>query len=233
MVQRERCPCSWKNCRDYAYNEDDIWYGFVQIRKSKSNSAKKNELRRVVEHHLRIPRDIKAENKQYSVARHHWCRLLLGDYYKTRRISTSIPSYIAKQYRIDEQINRSRVTINSSVTHYTAAPSNPEASVKEWHNLQCSQKSTRRISREENQARLTGNTSLVVATHVDAANVTTDDYYQQAISLPPFDFRSTRFFTPFTAKYYPMNGRCVGIMSQTIDFFASLSNANKGICLTY
>ena len=159
MVQRERCPCSWKNCRDYAYNEDDIWYGFVQIRKSKSNSAKKNELRRVVEHHLRIPRDIKAENKQYSVARHHWCRLLLGDYYKTRRISTSIPSYIAKQYRIDEQINRSRVTINSSVTHYTAAPSNPEASVKEWHNLQCSQKSTRRISREENQARLTGNTS--------------------------------------------------------------------------
>ena len=105
--------------------------------------------------------------------------------------------------------------------------------MKEWHNLQCSQKNTRRLSREENQAQLAGNTSIGVATHADAANVTTDGSCQQAIRLPHFDFRSTRFFTPYTAKYYPMNGRCVGMMSQTIDYFASLSNENKGICLTY
>ena len=57
---------------------------------------------------------------------------------------------------------------------------------------------TRRLSREESQAQLAGNTSIRVATHADAANVTTDGSCQQVIRLPQFDFRCTRFFTPCT-----------------------------------
>ena len=43
-----------------------------------TDSCRRENIRRCIEHHLHIGKDIIANNEEYHVAKHHWDRKLLG-----------------------------------------------------------------------------------------------------------------------------------------------------------
>eukprot|EP00590_Aulacoseira_subarctica_P009785 CAMPEP_0172437426 /NCGR_PEP_ID=MMETSP1064-20121228/72247_1 /TAXON_ID=202472 /ORGANISM="Aulacoseira subarctica , Strain CCAP 1002/5" /LENGTH=173 /DNA_ID=CAMNT_0013185891 /DNA_START=44 /DNA_END=568 /DNA_ORIENTATION=- len=148
------CPCNWKECNDYSYDPGDPWDGVFRVRPL--GTQKNDELRRVVEHHLRISQQVRSQRPEYHVRCHHWNRKLIMELLKPdpsngaqKKLSSPIAADVAKRYNITDQIDRCRIKGNT--VQYMASPNNPEYVVKEWLQSENSKKNARRRKNGLNQ----------------------------------------------------------------------------------
>jgi len=80
MSHPHPCPCNWRECHSYTYDKGDPWEGVFRI--SPGDNPKNSELRRVVEHHLKIQRQVRNLRKEYWVTCHHWNRSFITEQLK-------------------------------------------------------------------------------------------------------------------------------------------------------
>ena len=69
-----------RECNDYSYDPGDPWDGVFRV--WPLGTQKNDELRRVVEHHLRISQQVRSQSPEYHVCCHHWNRKLIMELLK-------------------------------------------------------------------------------------------------------------------------------------------------------
>jgi hypothetical protein len=101
---------------------------------------KNAELRRVVEHHLKIPQQVRDSKIEYWVRHHHWNRVLVMERLinnpskgtKKQRLSTLMTRTEAERYGITDDINQFKLSKNKKEVLFMASPNNPPSAVKDF-----------------------------------------------------------------------------------------------------
>lgn len=222
MTHRHHCPCNWRECSSYSFDPGDPWDGVFRI--VSANNKKNDELRRVVEHHLKIPQNVRTLRQEYWVRRHHWNRILISEHLEAtppKKLSTPIPAELAANCNLHDNIDRCRI----NTSKFMASPNNPELAVREWVQLKNCQKNARWISRENRLVSISNDN------FIHTTNEQIFKRWQPSVVLPPFVNLSSQQYGNADAS--PLVHTCIGLDSSHIDYFCSKSFKNKGICLQY
>lgn len=242
--QSHACPCNWTDCASFIFEPDDCWDGWFRIRASDNskNGEKNSELRRVVEHHLKIPRQVRASNSEYWVRRHHWNRTLVLERLvdnpstgcKKKYPSTPMTRAEALRYGIKDNVDQFKCKKTTGSVLFMAFPNNPPSAVNEFLALQKSQKNTRRLSREQK--------AVAAIIHESPEDQQPQRelirHWDATAELPPFVSYCSRFHITYNSNnattISPRSIHfCIGMNKKTIDDFSSKSLQNKGVCLRY